>query len=242
MNARYLFEYVCLVVLTQCGFADSVLSPNPHSIGHSSYGPFFITESLAGSTRFQEVHGAVDFRSVGSPMFITEFALWRGLGSDPIDVTLPSIVIHFSTTAGVPHQLSSTFAGNIGPDEASVFSGALHLVDTGGEFGISIPLQTPFYYDPQRGNLLMDIWNYDTIPDPGGYGINWQGTWSDSVSGLSTVRNAGELSGALYDGGMITRFTVIPVPEPSPWLLLVVGMAVIVLFRVFCSRIARSAP
>jgi hypothetical protein len=218
-------------LIAHCAYADFIISPRL-PIAVSGNGPFFVFQSDARSVRFQEVHAASDFSSVVGPVFISEFSLWRAAGSLPIDLTLSSVAMHFSTTITGPHQLSRTFADNVGSDETAVFSGPLRLFDSGGEFGISIPLQTPFYYDPERGNLLMDIWNYNTAPHPSGgtYGIEWQGTFSESVGGLSSLDAAATI-GNTYGGGMIIRFTVTPVPEPSSWLLLAFSGAVLAAFR-----------
>ncbi|NIP17252.1 MAG: hypothetical protein GWM87_03150, partial [Xanthomonadales bacterium] len=65
-----------------------------------------------------------------------------------------------------PGSLSLTFADNIGSDNTVVFSGPLTLTsaDIGGpprDFDIIINLQTPFFYDPGDGNLLLDVRRYD---------------------------------------------------------------------------------
>jgi len=81
--------------------------------------------------------------------------------------TLPSVAIYLSTTNRPYNNLSKTFATNIGTDVTNVYTGALRLSsafsgpDAGPkDFDIVITLQTPFWYDPSAGNLLLDVANY----------------------------------------------------------------------------------
>jgi hypothetical protein len=75
---------------------------------------------------------------------------------------LPNVQIDLSTTQAVPGALDSIFANNIGPDNTTVFLGDLVLsapecTETPCPFDITIPLQTPFSFDPAGGNLLLDV-------------------------------------------------------------------------------------
>ena len=58
-------------------------------------------------------------------------------------------------------DLSSTFADNVGPDNTQVFSGpfqtAVTFTGDPTNFEVVINFTTPFYYDPTKGNLLLDI-------------------------------------------------------------------------------------
>src|SRR5207248_2335779 len=120
--------------------------------------------------RLQQVFGAADFRDAGAPLRITELSF--AAYDRPIDVTLPNIAIHVSTTSKPVDGLSATFAQNIGPDDTVVFSGPLHFFQSGtgpsgfsGEiYDIHIELQTPYVYDSAQGNLLVDFFNYQSLP------------------------------------------------------------------------------
>jgi hypothetical protein len=88
------------------------------------------------------------------------------LSGSAFTATIPNLQINLSTTSQEPNYLSSTFAQNVGADEAVVFQGPLTVSSrfvgpTNGpkEFDIIIPLTTPFMYDPTRGNLLIDFRN-----------------------------------------------------------------------------------
>jgi hypothetical protein len=58
-------------------------------------------------------------------------------------------------------SLSSSFAANRGQDEALCFSGSIILAPCGGivpnSWVVDIPLQTPFAYDPARGDLNIEV-------------------------------------------------------------------------------------
>jgi hypothetical protein len=177
--------------------------------------------------RYQELRRADEFASFGSPILITEFSLQREVSSLPIDFTLPNVAIRFSTTPRVPFQISSTFSENIGPNETTVFSGPLRLIDTGGDYGIRIPLQTPFLYDPSQGNLLMDFWNFQTVPTPAN-GV-YVAAFARAPVLQAYFAGAGDAAAVNAStatiGSLFTRFTVTPVPEPSTWALMVSAIA-----------------
>ena len=80
--------------------------------------------------------------------------------------TIPDVQVNLSTTPRQPDSLSPVFAENIGPNEATVHSGALtmrglDIISTPGqpnffEAGIQFPASR-FYYDPAQGNLLLQV-------------------------------------------------------------------------------------
>jgi hypothetical protein len=84
-------------------------------------------------------------------------------GFGPTD--LSGVLIELSTTQAEPSALSNTFADNVGPDVQTVFSGVLtlsapqciELEPQPCPFDIMIVLQNPFFYNPQDGNLLLDV-------------------------------------------------------------------------------------
>jgi hypothetical protein len=218
--------------------AEFIISPTTPNDGNGNYGAFFIPARLAPSVRYQELRSASDFSSFGSPLLITEFSLWRHPLSLPIDFTLPNVAVHFSTTTRSPVEISRVFAENIGANETTVLSGPLHLVDTGGEYGIRIPLQTPFLYDPSQGNLLMDFWNYQTVstPENAQYSAYFASTFAISIWFTAAGDAAAVRGTTASTGGLFTRFTVTPVPEPSTWLLLAAAVATLAFARRISNR------
>ncbi len=225
-----LYTLIILIFDARAEFVVSPVSPND---GSGNYGALFVTQLQAPSMRYQELRRADEFSSFGSPILITEFSLWRNPRSLPIDFTLPNVSIRFSTSVRSPSDISFTFEENIGADEVTVFSGSLHLVDTGGEYGIRIPLQTPFLYDPSQGSLLMDFWNYQTVPTPanGSYFVNFARTPFSQAWFAGAANAAAPSASTTSVGSLFTRFTVTPVPEPSTWLLLAAGIAALAFAR-----------
>ena len=142
--------------------------------------------------------------------------------------------IALSTTSANWDTLSSTFAANIGGNNTEVFSGDLAQPWAFGDT-LHIDLTTPFTYNPDDGNLLMDV-TVSSASAPGGYILfDTNGSNGGLVNGI-------EIMGRLYmqqgeppvntinsGYGLVTGFstTAAPVPEPSSMLLLASGLATI---------------
>jgi hypothetical protein len=148
--------------------------------------------------RYQQVVAASEF--AGGPRWITRIALRPDANSGrAFEETLSHVEIRLSTSARAPAALSKTFAENVGDDETLVYSGALPLASAfsgpeGGpkDFDILITFQTPFWYDPSAGHLLLDVRNvsggrttqYDAQDAPD----STARVWSDDVN-AATARN-----------------------------------------------------
>ena len=228
---KILFTALCLSLALACArkaLPASILSPRPNNTPLTGLQqPFVITRSVAASVRFQQVYAASDFQAVSpGAMEISGLAFESVFGSNPIDVTLPNVAVHLSTTSKPPDGLSGTFSDNIGADDSVVFSGSLHLVgNSGSGFSMQIPMLQPFLYNPSAGNLLMDVFNYQTIEDPpsGAYAMGSQCCLFDSASIVSAFNvNATQASGG-GSGALVTLFSATPVPEPAAWAITVVG-------------------
>jgi hypothetical protein len=221
------FLPILLLCVPSTGLPQSTFVRSPFVLGNArSGGPFLIDYSAASSARWQQVYGASDFGRVGSPMFITEIRFDESPGGPGfVDTSLPNLRIDLSTTAKVPDGLSSTFAENIGANDTVVFSGPFDFSDNG--FGVHIPLQTPFLYDPAQGNLLMDVRNLMTGRVSVPAYIRAEYTVGDSVSVATSLSDANSLTGSLSTLGLVTLFTVTPIPEPSTVSLLILGISVL---------------
>jgi hypothetical protein len=148
---------------------------------------------------------------------------FRGHGPGvPFTGTVAQLQIDLSTTNKSPDGLSSTFAENVGADDTQVFSGPFQTAVTfNGDptnFEIAINLSTPFYYDPAKGNLLVDVRNTQggTEAPPGDQQMDGTTASGDSVSrvynyGDATATTAGQTGGADEKDsyGLITRFNTI---------------------------------
>ncbi len=125
-----------------------------------------------------------------------------------------SITMSLSTHPVLPFHLSTRFGENIGSDAKTVFRGPLSVIDSAPGQGLKpfdalIPFESPFFYDPRNGNLLLDV----TAPI-GANGLYFDMFQSSNVAsilgGIGT--NSGLLAG---DVALVLQFNYVPVPEPS---------------------------
>lgn len=214
--------------------ADFIVAPGPNANTEGSQGQNFPfnPRGTSGVTtqRYQQVYAASEFASAGDSLLITQiafrpdariFGIPRDFGH-PFSTTIGDISISLSTTTQAVDGLSLTFSENIGSDEKVVRTGPLTLssADTGPDdgpkdFDILIDLSTPFFYRPALGNLLLDVRN---ISGELTTAFDAESTVGDGTSRVGTFRagNADSPVGDFRDSvGIITRFQVQVVPEPS---------------------------
>jgi hypothetical protein len=110
--------------------------------------------------------------------------------------------------------LSTIFDNNRGPNVVPVYLGSLPLSSAcigpasgPKNFDIVINLRTPFFYNPARGNLLMDVWNYNGGSSTYFDAIN---SFGDSVSRLYTFLGDNATTGQTDSSGLVTAFTIVP--------------------------------
>src|SRR6266850_8558497 len=156
--------------------------------------------------RYQQVYAASQFGALppgGTNLIGIAFRL--DAGWPPFSSTLPAVQINLSTTTKAPDGLSTTFANNVGADDTVVFSGPLSLSSSGGgspaPFDIVILFSTQFFYNPDRGNLLLDVRKF------GGGSISQPD--ATSVAGDSVSRVYGPVAtstGGADTAGLVTEF------------------------------------
>ncbi len=133
----------------------------------------------------------------------------------PVDWTFPHQQMWMSTTD--KENLTTVFDDNHGPDKTMVFDGAITypFLATGPAAGPrdiadGPQLQTPFFYDPSQGNLLIEQLDFET---------RFPQTTLDTVRipnrnlVLLSDGNATAASGVLLDVPPVLQFQF--VPEPS---------------------------
>jgi hypothetical protein len=198
--------------------------------GNSNNGfPFNVAPFGIPSMRYQQAYAASNFSSVGGPILISAIEFRPDADAGPFSSTLSDVQIDLSTTSATPGTLSSTFASNVGGNDAVVFNGSLSLSSSfsgpgGGPkaFDIVITLSTPFLYDPSLGSLLMDVRNF-------GGGASAQFDADTSASSVARVwaASVGDATGETdANVGLVTQFVFGPatsVPEPSTLSLLGLG-------------------
>lgn len=188
--------------------------------GDDAAAPFNCVDSGGVSMRYQQVYLGSEFPQAGVIDKISFRLDNSGPGFGP--TVLPDVLIELSTTQRQPDALSDTFADNVGPDVKAVFSGNLSISAPGCNvvfpqpcpFDIMIPLQNPFYYDPQNGNLLLDI----RIPVCEETSDFDGSLFFEFVSRVySTDVNSPTASPIdFHTRGLVTQFRIIEPPPPPP--------------------------
>lgn len=204
-------------------------------------GDTFSTVPFTGSpnsARFQQVYDSAAFTFFGQrPYLIHELQFRTDGDGTGFFSRFPGFQINMSTTTRPVDGLSAIFAENVGRNDATVIPFGPYQV-TGGYFSdirpqlftTVITFSTPFYYDPSQGNLLLDIRNsgggstgWGIPPFFGPAYVDAVNVTGDSVSSVA-ANNVNALSGTPSSLGLVTRFMVTPVPEPSTFALLLVGL------------------
>ncbi len=153
-------------------FLGPLVVPNALSTTQGDTGNLFPLFS-AQPIRYQQVFKSSEFSRLNPGGGLINRIAFRGHGPGiPFAGAIPQLQVNLSTTSKAPDELSSTFASNVGSDDTQVFSGALATaVSYDGDptdFEIVISFNTPFYYDPAKGNLLLDVRNVEggtQVPD-----------------------------------------------------------------------------
>jgi hypothetical protein len=184
----------------------------------SQIGPFNIAPFGVPSQRYQQVFAASAFASLTQPHLITHIAFRPdAVEGAAFSATIPDIRINLSTTSRPPDGLSGTFAENVGADDTVVFNGALPLASAfsgpeGGPkaFDIVVTLQTPFWYDPTAGNLLLDVRNFEGVATTT---FDAEMTEGDPISRIGSFGGVDSPTADFADSaGLVVQFTLTPVP------------------------------
>ncbi|HZJ15393.1 MAG TPA: PEP-CTERM sorting domain-containing protein [Chthoniobacteraceae bacterium] len=143
-----------------------------------------------------------------------------------------TLTIGLGVTARTPLSPGTGFATGA----TTVFNGTAETRITMAreDFDLTITLDTPFLYDPALGNLLLDITVVSaTKPNNGDtYGYFAYATGTNDLARIYNGR-----SGVVAENarGLVTQFTVNPVPEPATAALLFLGTAFCIPRRVRAS-------
>ena len=140
-----------------------------------------------------------------------------------------------SLTPVGPDGLSSIFANNVGANAVTIYNGALNFgaaYQSGQNpqpFAPNVSATTAFWYNPQQGNLLLDIRGGGVqVFFPGD--LDAHSLLGDSISRVF-ANSSSATSGSADTIGLVTRIDFTVVPEPSTWALLLVGSSLLLLHR-----------
>lgn len=199
--------------------------------GNSSSSDLFTTSSR----QMVQVYSASEFGlSPGSSGLVTSVAFrLDGATAQSYSAFWPSATVYLSTTTRSPDSLSPVISDNVGADAMQVFGGTFLIRATNVSlfprfFEVQMPLNTPFWYDPSKGNLAMHIL---TTTGPASLLFDAQDTLGDGMGRV--FGPSGPNSGTVDSLGFVTRFGITEVPEPQVVSLSLLGIA---LFWAFSSR------
>jgi hypothetical protein len=157
---------------------------------------------------YQQVYSSAAFTG---PVTITGILFYNTQDLPGVNsITSGTYTLSLSTTSKAVSGLSSTLSSNIGADQTVIFSGTGGgIVPLGGiEFAGG-----SFFYDPAKGNLLLDV-ALSAIGANGGILLDTQPTSGNTTSSRAERTATG--SGAIASSGLVTGFdTTASASEPQ---------------------------
>jgi len=222
------------------GFSNvAIVAPNSLAgVEGNTYGAFPFDSAFGpGGMRYQQVFAASQFSAISAGGgyileidFRFDMSCTQGDSQDE-----PLLQINMSTTSKGPDSLSATLSQNVGADD-KVVRGARDLVLFGEcgpgappqGFTVAISMDSPFYYNPNAGNLLLDIRNFSgPVMDGRQFRLDVQNVVGDSISSLLAFNTDATSASQVDSSGFVTYFAIQPVPEPSTWALLGLGLSAV---------------
>ena len=152
---------------------------------------------------FQQNYSASWFTPLG-PITVTALTFYStAFPTGASSMNSGNWTISLSVTSVEPRAISKTLASNITGTPVQVFSGDLQQPWYSGKT-LTIPLATPYTYDPAQGNLLMDVVASGTT------GTSVSFDLMRDRAGISIACNPGSAcsnTGTLPYYGLVTGFT-----------------------------------
>jgi hypothetical protein len=191
--------------------------------GNSSGGFQFNNE------RIQQAYSSSLFSALAAPAMEIREVRFRVNPSSPAFSSNTEVELRLSTTLQNPDSLNLAYAANTGPDEVVglprttlAWSG-----NPGLSFDVVVPLPNHFVYMPSKGHLLMDITVFNIGTQVGD--LDAQSIAGDGISIMGGTTSTP--TGSIASVGFVTAFTYQAVPEPSTWMLGLLGIGLIIKWR-----------
>jgi len=218
------FSLACLGILVALliaipATADQVyVVGNPPDPGEGNCFPF----GCAYNAEFQQVYAASDFNT---PLLIHSLELYNTqYNSGATGTPVGTYTVNLSTTQYGVNTITGNFAQNEGADEMQVFSGSISQAWNFGNT-LVITFSKDYYYDPAKGNLLVDVVG-NGVEVPYGaiyYDVNSTGQFFSRVYCSGGV-DCGNNGTPQLGYGWVTGFDTSGVPEPGTLLMLGTGL------------------
>jgi len=180
---------------------------------------------------YQQVFDASQFGRVpNGGAFLTRI-FPRADCSSTFSWLVTNLQVNLSTTLKSPDNLSAVFAENVGDDETIVF-GPKNYIPPGSAStmgscpdpqpfgtGNEINLDIPFFYNPARGNLLMDLrhlgnsWRFGDPRPVDAHKLDAQAILGDSVSRAAAFSVNTTMAEVVDTSGLVLEFQFDPVPS-----------------------------
>ncbi len=216
---------VALLSTNPVGAAVISLTFGPGELGTGNCLPFGCIPDL----RYQQVYSASEFSGRINIKELTFYNELYSVGS--IDPAHYAILL--SVTDKAPNALDLTdLDNNIGDDQRLFFDG-----DLSGSLSSTHRLTIsghPYNYDPDDGNLLLEIIKTDGGPD---YGTVFLDRFTNDPSiGSSRAFEYGGVIGDPAEShvGLVTTFSGVPLTEPSPAFLIITALGAAALMARSC--------
>ena len=202
------------------GTGGSIVVPNDaaNSDGNdSAYFPF-----VAGDMRYQQVYDASQFPAIPhGGAFITRIFFRPDCRLSLGGTIYTNVLIRLSTTSKGPDQLSADLEGNLGANDMIVFEPSSFTVGAGGAscpgpaaFEDDLELDTPFFYNPADGNLLLEVrLNGAAFFNRGGFAHDAVNVTGDSVSRAYGNSFSTNVAAQVDTSGLVTEFQYDVVPS-----------------------------
>jgi hypothetical protein len=195
------------VLVSAAANADGIIIGGPGTPGTGNCIPFGCSN---WAPQYQQVYASSDF---SGPISISEITFYNHNVVGPLSPENGVYTISLSTTSAAVNGLSSNMDDNIGADDVKLFTGKLPALTPGPGGELDFFLRKSFFYDPQEGNLLLNVVSHNASDADLPLSLD-----TANFSGLFSRAYAnGDPRNALMDpGGLVTGFnTVSPVPIPN---------------------------
>jgi len=191
------------------------------------------------SFRFQQVFDASQFAIPEGAMGRIDGIAFRidGASTEQVLFSFGGSTVTLSTTTRQPDGLSSVFVENRGMDSVTIWNGPVALgsmavpgaMPQDWPFLGNFPVTEDFFYIPSQGNLLLDVaasGGQAFLPGA----LDAHALSGDSISWVFSTDGNSPV-GTVQTLGLVTRFDITIIPEPSVWLLSLAGCAVMGVFK-----------